>query len=198
MPSILGERKATSIERDYDNSKDTEFNPEEFETRLTESLDADITDFLLQAEIDKQKEEIKAKVAEKIKNKYFKNGLPNKLPYSIRDFLCPAEDKCIETPASMHSVHLSDEDITKLQSKIKEFQTRQNEIIELILDKEKYISDDHKNLIGSYVSEYKKIEGIKSNYLDRLQAGYCNSSVGDFNNHFCEPNSGYCDCNARF
>lgn len=178
-----------------------DFNVKDYEAEVTKDMTEDIEDYLAGKELSEKRIAIQNKVAKKLKDKYFKDGLPKDLPFKIREAINAqeSEDKCcdIEEAKLGHSraVKLSDEDIKKLQSEVKKLQKRQNEIVELVLNKEKYLEKDNLNLMGSYVSEYKKLEGLKSNYLDRLQSAYC-AEPSYFDKNFCEAHP--VDADHRF
>ena len=135
-------------------------------------------------------------ISKKLTEEYFKDGIPDDLPLYIQNHLRLFEDTV--TPMSKikdklasrlksKEIIVSDEGTETLKNKIKEVQAKQAEIIDIIIDKDKYLSDEHKNLIGFYVSEYKKLEDLKANYLDRIQAIFNGYEPGVFERHFSEP-----------
>lgn len=161
---VLIEKKMDACEK--------EFTPEDFEKRFREELINDIESYNKEKEKQKIISEIRERVVKEMKDKYFPNGIPEDAPYFIFDRLgLGLERKCSQLQDRL-CVDISEEEIKELQKCGKELQDRQHQIIGYFLDKNTYKELCKKNLAGSLVSEYKKIEGLKSALLDRLQAGY--------------------------
>jgi len=151
-----------------------EFTPEDFEKRFREELIDDIESYNKQKENEKIANEIRERVGKEMKDKYFPNGVPEDAPYYIFDKLgLGLEHKRSQLQERLRGgVDISEEEIKELQKRGKELQDRQHQIIGYFFDENTYKELSKKGLTGSLVSEYKKIEGLKSALLDRLQAGY--------------------------
>lgn len=165
--------ESVSIEKKR-NACEKEFTPEDFEKRFREELINDIESYNKQKENEKIVNEIRERVGKEMKDKYFPNGVPEDAPYYVFDKLgLGREHKCSQLQERIRDgVDISEEEIKELQKRGKELQDRQHQIIGYFLDENTYKELSKKNLAGSLVSEYKKIEGLKSALIDRLQAGY--------------------------
>lgn len=142
-------------------------------------------------------DEARKEMAEEILIEYYPEGIPDGLPNNIRYQLGLEQDEGTFVESD-NKVELCEEDIKHIVNRAIELNKRQNQIFETFIDKESYTIACKNNLCGNLVSEYKKIEGLKSNLLDTLQAAYVGHTFGNqFDKHFCEP--GNCeDCNRRF
>lgn len=156
------------------NTCEKEFTPEDFEKRFREELINDIESYKKQKENEKVANEIRGRVGNEMKEKYFPDGVPEDAPYYIFDKLgLGFEHKRSQLMEHIRGgVDISEEEIKELQKRGKKLQDRQNQIIGYFFDENIYKELSKKGLMGSLVSEYKKIEGLKSALLDRLQAGY--------------------------
>lgn len=121
-------------------------------------------------------------------DEYYKDN-PDDAPYYITRALDNGENE--EEAAPTLTTVLSDipeDEINALETEVKKLNARQTEIFEYFCDKEKFKELRSKQMTGQYVSEYKKIEGLKSVLLDRLQMIYLGKPFGEsFNSNFCEP-----------
>ena len=161
---VLIEKKMDACEK--------EFTPEDFEKRFREELINDIESYNKEKEKQKIVSEIRERVGKEMKDKYFPNGVPEDAPYFIFDKLGLGLEHKRSQLQDRLCVDISEEEIKELQKRGKELQDRQHQIIGYFLDENTYKELSKKGLTGSLVSEYKKIEGLKSALLDRLQAGY--------------------------
>ncbi len=149
-----------------------EFTAEDFEKRFRKELIDDIESYNKEKENKKIAEEIQERVGKEMLKKYFPNGIPEDAPYYIFDKLGVKRDNFQLRERIRNSFNLSEEELRKLQNRGKEIQDRQHQIIGYFFDEKTYKDLRDKNLTGSLVSEYKKLEGLKSALLDRLQAAY--------------------------
>ena len=164
-------------EKDMDDvfGDSEEINEVEFGQRFKKTLVNRIQEW-----IDRKKdEEIKSKVLEKIRHEiiaeYFPDGLPNDIPYSLASDLGMDYEK----EFSYNSVNLSDEEIKDLQNQLIKLMARQSDILSIFLSKTEYDNMNKRQLLGSFVNEYLKLESIKCNFLDRLQAAYSGHWIDD-------------------
>lgn len=153
-------------------TSEKEIIPEEFEKCFRAKLIDDIESYNKQKENEKITNEIRERVGKEMREKYFPNGVPEDVPYCIFYKLGLKRKYSQLQERIRGEVDISEEEIKELQKRGKELQDRQHQIIGYFFDENTYKELVKKNLTGSLVSEYKKIEGLKSALLDRLQAGY--------------------------
>lgn len=162
------------------------FDPVKYEQRMEERMRHDIERDIKKSKEECEQTEIKRRLAKKMIDEYYK-GNSNDAPYYIRSMLVVREDDA--EPSFVKSISdIPEDDIKALETEVKKLNARQTEIFECFCDKEKFNELRSKAMTGQYVSEYKKIEGLKSILLDRLQMIYLGKPFGEsFNSNFCEP-----------
>jgi len=109
------------------------------------------------------------------------------LPRHAKEVLGLAPESEFVAEKDPYELTGSEEEIAKFKQNVRDIQARQNEIMEIFVEKDKYTALGKSS--GYLVSEYKKLEGLKSIYLDKLQAIYNGRVLSGWNNsnNFCEP-----------
>lgn len=179
------DKKASEV--DVEVEMESEIDPVEYERRIEQQLRRDIERDIKSSEDERKRSEIKSRLAKKMIDEYYK-GNPDDAPYYVTSMLGVLRDDREAEPISTILKNIPEDDITALETEVKKLNARQTEIFECFCDKEKFKDLRSKRMTGQYVSEYKKIEGLKSVLLDRLQMIYLGKPFGEsFNSNFCEP-----------
>lgn len=178
------EEKACGYDGEISVEKE-EFDPVKYEQRMEERMRHDIERDIKTSKEEREQMEIKRRLAKKMIDEYYK-GNPDDAPYYIRSMLTDSDREDEEIRPRI--IDIPEDDIKALETEVKKLNARQTEIFEHFCDKEKFNELRSKAMTGQYVSEYKKIEGLKSILLDRLQMIYLGKPFGEsFNSNFCEP-----------
>ena len=177
-----------ACEDEADVEMESEIDPVEYERRMEQQLRRDIERDIKSSENERKITEIKSRLAKKMIDEYYK-GNPDDAPYYIKRMLNDSRDDDDNESVTRKAIlNISEDDITALETEVKKLNARQTEIFEYFCDKEKFKELRSKAMTGQYVSEYKKIEGLKSILLDRLQMVYLGRPFGtSCNSNFCEP-----------
>ncbi len=163
-----------------------EFDPVKYEQRMEKQMRHDIERDIKSSKEEREQMEIKRRLAKKMIDEYYKGNVDD-APHYIRSMLIDREDEKIRS-VSERILNIPEDDINALEAEVKKLNARQTEIFEYFCDKEKFKELRSRLMTGQYVSEYKKIEGLKSVLLDRLQMIYLGKPFGEsFNSNFCEP-----------
>lgn len=157
-----------------------EFDPVKYEQRVEQRLRQQIERDIKKSKDEREKSEIGRRLAKKLLDEYYGDKL-NDAPYYITRMLGKDDE-------DESALNIPKDDVDALENEVKKLNARQTEIFEHFCNKEKFNELRSKRMTGQYVSEYKKIEGLKSVLLDRLQMVYLGKPFGEsFNSNFCEP-----------